>query len=746
MMKRLTSILLAMALLLTLGLARAEGGNAVIARSGYDGFVDMPAGLCAVDDTLWLCSSDGVYRYDTQSGAFEQYPWAEDVRAMLNEGVEDESGARRYYDAAAWFALDGAPHIALYENRQAVIPLGGGNIPEADGGDALDYSRVVIDGGMARLERVGSVDWGAVKREISMGVTPRNAVVVNGVLCLSCTDNPLSFVIFLPLDGSAARAVPVNAWIEAIAAWDGGLILIDGNENVPYYALMAIDAAQEPDEWRPMDGAQADRINSASAVQNGRELLFAQNGRLLALDVESGSVRDVTAMPVDADSGAGAACLTASGLYASGSYEGVAVRSLDAGARKTLVVSADSDEMWRFDNAMIRFQDEAGNWDVRLTDTDDILTALLTGTTDADVIMLDTRASQGALSAILTRGWARELDDAALCDYVGALYPDIASRLTKDGRALAVPFSAEVDGMGLSIGTMAAMGLTEADVPVSWPEFLDWLNGLIPNVEAPLFEYDMETLLEIMLSDYACELQMGALTGYDTPELRAAIAAYERLDREALEENWARYEDDESGDALVSPSVDCGVGGSVYESPYHFYPLRLSVSAGLPRRMPVKCFIALVNPASENADAAARFLNCLMRDDTPSSRATLGDPAAAPCRDEYYATAVMQQDARIDRLEAQLKSAADEDKAAVQEELDGAKESRAATERGYWAVSAESLTRYRANTDGVMLDLVNDDEDALMQLIYQYTAGLLDADGLIGALQRAFEMRMMERG
>lgn len=743
-MKRWTIILLAL-ILLTAVSARAEGGNAVIARNGYDGFSDMPSGLCAVDDVLWLYSSEGVYRYDTQSGAFERYPWNEDVRAMLNEGVEDENGARRYYDAAAWFALDGAPHIAICENRQIAIPLGGGNIPSADDGDALDYSRVVIDGGTARLERVGSVDWGTVKREVSMGVTPRNAVVVNDVLCLSCKGNPLSSVLFLPLDGSAARVLPVNAWIEAIAAWDGGLILIDGNESVPYYALLALDAAREPDEWRPMEGAQADRINSASAVQNGRELLFAQNGRLLALDVESGSVRDVTAVPVDADSGAGAACLTASGLYASGSYEGVAVRSLDAGARKTLVVSASSDETWRFDNAMIRFQDEMGGWDVRLTDTDDILTALLTGTTDADVIMLDTRANQGALSAILTRGWAMELDDAALCDYVSALYSDIASRLTKDGKALAVPFSAEVDGMGLSIGTMAAMGLTEADVPASWPEFLDWLNGLIPDAEAPLFEYDMETLLEIMLSDYALELQMGTLTGYDTPELRAAIAAYERLDREALEENWARYEDDESCGALVSPSVDCGVGGSVYESPYHFYPLRLSVSAELPRRMPVKCFIALVNPASENADAAARFLNCLLRDDTPSSRATLGDPAAAPCRDEYYATAVMQQDARIDRLEQQLKSAADEDKAAVQEELDGAKESRAAAERGYWAVSAESLARYQANADGVMLDLVNDDEDALMQLIYQYTAGLLDADGLIGALQKTFEMRLMEQ-
>ncbi len=507
---------------------------------------------------------------------------------------------------------------------------------------------------------------------------------------------------------------------------------------------MALDAAREPDEWRPMDGAQADRINSASAVQNGRELLFAQNGRLLALDVESGSVRDVIAMPVDADSGVGAACLTASGLYASGSYEGVAVRSLDAGARKTLVVSANSDEMWRFDNAMLRFQDEMGNWDVRLTDAGDILTALLTGTTDADVIMFDTRANQGVLSALLTRGWAMELDDAALCDYVGALYPDIAARLTKDGKVLGVPFSAEVDGMGLNIGTMAALGLTEADVPASWPEFLDWLNGLIPDAEAPLFEYDMETLLEVMLSDYALELQMGTLTGYNTPELRAAIAAYERLDRDALEENWARYEDDESCNALVNGNENCGVSGNVYESDYLAYPLRLSVSNGLPRRMPVKCFVALVNPASENAEAAARFLSCLMRDDMPSSRATLGDPAAVPCRDEGYEPTIAMHDERIARLEEQLKSAAEKDRAAIQEELDGAKERRARIERTYWVVSAESLARYRANADGVMLDLVNDDEDALMQLIYQYTAGLLDMDGLINALQRAFEMRLME--
>ena len=51
-MKRWLSLILAAALLLTTGLARAEGGNAVIARSGYDGFTDMPAGLCAVGDIL----------------------------------------------------------------------------------------------------------------------------------------------------------------------------------------------------------------------------------------------------------------------------------------------------------------------------------------------------------------------------------------------------------------------------------------------------------------------------------------------------------------------------------------------------------------------------------------------------------------------------------------------------------------------------------------------------------------------
>ena len=160
--------------------------------------------------------------------------------------------------------------------------------------------------------------------------------------------------------------------------------------------------------------------------------------------------------------------------------------------------------------------------------------------------------------------------------------------------------------------------------------------------------------------------------------------------------------------------------------------------------MPVKCFVALVNPASENAEAAARFLSCLMRDDMPSSRATLGDPAAVPCRDEGYEPTIAMHDERIARLEEQLKSAAEKDRAAIQEELDGAKERRARIERTYWVVSAESLARYRANADGVMLDLVNDDEDALMQLIYQYTAGLLDMDGLINALQRAFEMRLME--
>ena len=92
------------------------------------------------------------------------------------------------------------------------------------------------------------------------------------------------------------------------------------------------------------------------------------------------------------------------------------------------------------------------------------------------------------MCAKISRGWARPIESEALAEYVSGMYPAVSDALMQDGQALGVPFAADVTVPGLCAGALKALGLTIDDVPTSWPALIDWLNGLIPTAEIPLWE------------------------------------------------------------------------------------------------------------------------------------------------------------------------------------------------------------------------------------------------------------------
>ena len=743
-MRRMICWMTALALLMTARTALAARGDAIIARYGLDGFDDSVRGVCAVGDEIWLQGggNENVYVYDTTTGEMTACPWDEATYAAMNGENRDETGARLYERIGAWFACGGEVRVLLSKYRVG----GRDGLGSMDGIDDMSFGRVYVRDGRAVLEETGPVDWARIADDVGGDLNLRSTAVVNGALCGIAQSMGGQSVCILPLDGSAARAVYLgDAWADDMTSWNDELLLVQNGDGAQY-ALMSTESG-EIGAWQPLpgeDGAQAD--NASGAVQYGNELLYLSGGTLMALELDTGASRAITNIPID--TWGAPACVTESGVYAAGSYNGVALRALErGGAAETLTIN-DADYTGAAEEAIVSFQNAQSDAEIQSVQRGDVLTALLTRSTEDDVIILESGSGMGELYAILSRGWARPIESEALAEYVSGMYPAVSGALMKDGKALGVPFDAMPEGPGLCAGALKALGLTIDDVPTSWPELIDWLNGLIPTAEIPLWEDGgsaeqiRRELVDRILDAYRLELGAGTVSGYDTDELRAALAAVERLDAEGLCEQFERVgEAFEFYPLFTSIAMD-GISGATYQEEYDTIPLYLSLSDALPRRIALRSSVAIINPYSAHIDLATRFLETLAEQDTQRSRAMLRPDANETVRSADYERHTAEYDAKIARLEAELETAADDVKDVIEQDLDNARTLRARMENWYWVVSRESLEHYRANDAGVTFDMRR--RYSSYDEIRQYCAGQMSMDEFIAALQRTLEMMRLE--
>lgn len=741
-MRRMIGWMTALALLLAAGSALAVRGDAIIARYGLDGFNDSVRGVCAVGEEIWLQGggNEDVYVYDTITGEMTACPWDEATYAAMNGENRDETGARLYERIGAWFACGGEVCVLLSKYR-----LGGRDgLGSLDGIDDMAFGRVSVRDGKAVIEETGSVDWKGIADDADGGLNLRNTAVVNGALCGLVQSMGGESVCILPLDGSAARMVYLgDVWIDGMTDWNGELLLVQNNDGAQY-ALMSAESG-EIGAWQAFPGSEDSMVSGV--VQYGGELLYLSGSTLMALELDTGASRAITNIPID--TWGAPACVTESGVYAAGSYNGVALRAIERGegTAETLTIN-DADYSGAAEEAIIRFQNAQSDAEIQSVQRGDVLTALLTKSTGDDVIILESGSGTGELYAILSRGWARPIESEALAEYVSGMYPAVLGALMKDGKALGVPFDADVTVPGLCAGALKALGLTIDDVPTSWPALIDWLNGLIPTAEIPLWESSGDAaqvrreLVDMILDAYRLELDAGTVSGYDTDELRAALAAVERLDAEGLSEQFERVGDAFEFYPLFTSIAMGGIDGATYQEEYDTIPLYLSLSDALPRRIALRSSVAIINPYSEHIELATRFLETLAEVDTQRSRAMLCPDANETIRSADYERHTAEYDEKIARLEAELKTAADDVKDVIEQDLDNARDLRARMENWYWVVSRESLEHYRVNDAGVTFDTQK--HYSCYDEIRQYCAGQMSMDEFIAALQGTLEMIRLE--
>ena len=128
-------------------------------------------------------------------------------------------------------------------------------------------------------------------------------------------------------------------------------------------------------------------------------------------------------------------------------------------------------------------------------------------------------------------------------------------------------------------------------------------------------------------------------------------------------------------------------------------------------------------------------------------RAAFAPANAEPLLNQaVYDSQTSQQDEMIAQLETALGTAAESAKQELQEKLDHERAIRLEMEDWYWAISEESLARYQANANGVLLNLPTGSFSDLYTLVWEHVEKREGTDALIRALQKKLDMSRIEDG
>ena len=735
MLMVLFSALLACALIAS---ALAAAGDAMLTE---DVLNRLDGGMCAIGDALWLENRQCVTRYDALTGTSETYPWSDDILDPYGIPLPDGSGTR-YTSIQAWFAWRGEPCALLTTTLE-------------DETQDVELCRVNIEGGVATLERLATLDWRDFCDSDYFQVS--SCFALNDTLCALVGSEAFGEELCLiPLDGG--KAVRTGLGFAEICPYEDYILGATDDERSDDAALLltVVDPATGRSLREKRLSLEDSWLSGIAQEPGSLRLLFVQNGALVALDPATEALETIAGFPRNPSNGSGgaSACVLDSGLYAGYIIgDGVVLRALfdRQPATTKLTVSA----YYSIDCLLAASYHCDPDTEITLksdSSGEELLNQLLTRNSDVDIYVVPSDFDT-ALGSILDRGWAAELDSAPLSDYLRDMYPALAERFTRDGRPVAIPLEASANGMGLNVGAMQALGLSMDDVPASWPEFCAWLNRAAAMAQhaKPVFmddaEYTKLNLLATLFEQCAREIALGALPDFDAAPVRAAVAALEAIDFDAICASDAELWQGNGwpGNPLFSCYNSLAIGESNWSDETDYYPLLLSLDAQSPERLPVSAVCAIVNPFSENIPAATAFLESAIDYVEPQTRAMLSPVHGAPLRDEAaYEASRAETDAEIRRLEARIAEGGS-DAQALEALLEEQRQVRERIENWYWIISAESLDWYRAHDSHLTPDFAGAYEEIRpYPLIQQYVQGQLSLDELLKSLNDKVQMRMLE--
>ena len=257
---------------------------------------------------------------------------------------------------------------------------------------------------------------------------------------------------------------------------------------------------------------------------------------------------------------------------------------------------------------------------------------MLTREFDYDVLYVRTR--QYLLKDIIDKGFALDLSGSEIIrDAVARMHPTIQAQIMREGKIYAVPYSVEFSPRPMVCNPEAweELGYTEADIPQSFPEFLDFLDAWVarqrqdPQEEYWVFNsmdvtvytgaYYTYQLTELLMENYILQKQFaGEPLTFNEPELLALLervretgAAIYSIET-VKEESWGRV-----GTALFATEMmDFYLDEEGIE--HWQVPLRLNVEQ--PVVVSGDMDMAMVYAGSDHPELAIAYIESIIQNNT----------------------------------------------------------------------------------------------------------------------------------
>ena len=279
------------------------------------------------------------------------------------------------------------------------------------------------------------------------------------------------------------------------------------------------------------------------------------------------------------------------------------------------------------------------------------------------------------IEMLVEKGYCANLSgNAEIQSAVADMYPHLVSSFTKDGKVYAVPYHAETFyALGYSPSLLKDIGLTEADLPADFSEFLDFLIDWADIYSRDYPDYslvshqnfkwrDELTRMLTMQQAYYC-MDKGIPLTFDTPEL---LALFTKLD--AMTDVFKQL--DPSHDVLNAPAIYDPMDPltaifttnhplvgwrNSYEEDY--VPLPMNYLQDAPMVNVVRMQMLFLNPQSKNTEAALHFLEEMAANPSAITKALLRPSANKPVEKVQLYEDIFDYETELQLLQASLEAA-----------------------------------------------------------------------------------------
>ena len=360
---------------------------------------------------------------------------------------------------------------------------------------------------------------------------------------------------------------------------------------------------------------------------------------------------------------------------------------------------------------------------------------------------------------IMQKGFALDLSAyPALSAYGSRLRPYLQGALGQAGRIYGVPIQLTTSMWAYSPDAFAQVGLSEADVPSTYAEFLNLLAWWI--------EEDRDTGVQFVrgAADLRAELAnvitKALIERYDDAEnpepFNSAhiVEIYEKLDALDTAKIDAYLSSLEEGDSYGTPALFAlgfdGLEIRNYEENAGLVPMTLCVEAGEQARVPVSMRVFFISADSSNPDAAALYLDAYLRGLGEHFPIVAQAGPHEPVRDLRAEEEIVRLNAQIESLRREL-AQEEADAEAIEQQIDQAGLQLERMEKRRFRVPQEKIDRLAALEGALYVpaysplgSMQSEGYRSIQMLIDQYAARQIDARTLLIGIDQKIDMIRME--